>query len=191
MTETPMPPWLAQTLRPLLLAPAFELLQSIIERATRFEVQDKTVTMRFEDPELELSPEEIFCIQFKDNPTESTKTTTKTPSTASEALAETLSIAPLWSFGEIGDTGQIVLSEGKNGTLHCLGSDAWNEKLTKRPYSPNIFSPIDIDLQAYLFRHPNSGDYILYDEVIETCRSQDPMEIFLSLVYNRIDESQH
>lgn len=181
-----MPHWILQTFRLLLLSPAFTLLESIVARSTSLEMKDKTLTLRFEHPELDLTPQEIFCIEFEDKPSTFSRVAMKTPTTASESLDAILSIAPLWSFGDIGETGQIVLSDGKNGTLHCLGADGWNERRTQQPYSPDIFTPIDIDLQAYVFQDSQSKEFVLYDEVLETCSSQDPMEIFLGLVYERV-----
>ncbi len=46
-------------------------------------------------------------------------------------------------WGEVGETGQVVLGNGFEGTLDALGADALDEDRLGVPYRPEIFSPID------------------------------------------------
>lgn len=83
-------------------------------------------------------------------------------------------------WGTVGDTGQLVLSSGFEGTLDCLGADAVNEATFGISFSPDIFSPIDINMGDFYFRHPLTETLCFQTEgcVMEVVGTTDPVEIY-------------
>ena len=63
------------------------------------------------------------------------------PSGTPAPLAAFLAVCRGMTCGEQGNTGQLVLDDGDDGTLHTVGDDALSERACGFAYSPEICSP--------------------------------------------------
>lgn len=83
-------------------------------------------------------------------------------------------------FGERGDTGQVYLGHGFDGTLHALGDDALSDE-AGFGYSKTLCSPIDIDLGDFYLVHPSDGRLVFQTEGTfrHVLGTTDPVEVYL------------
>lgn len=83
------------------------------------------------------------------------------------------------TFGDPGEADQLVLHDGRSGTLDAVGDDLWDERSTGAP-AGEVLAPVDLGLSAFYFVHPSTGRLWLRDEVtLEVSDTSDPVVVFL------------
>lgn len=96
-------------------------------------------------------------------------------------LEKLLRVCGGMACGVRGETGQLVLHDGFDGTLGAVGDDALNARATGFPYSADLCAPIDVDLQSFYLVHPTTGRLLYCDSegTVEPADTDDPVEAYL------------
>lgn len=102
---------------------------------------------------------------------------------APASLRSLLHVCAGMTWGELGETGQLVLHTGFSGTVHVLGEDAISASADgfDFDYSPALCAPIDIDSGDFYVVHPDTGALLYQTEgcVMRVVDTVDPVEIYL------------
>jgi hypothetical protein len=162
--------------RPALSPDAFELFERIVDAAV-LEDSDGSLTLSFESSgDGDDEPERLCILPARE--ARSNYPSFRVLESASAGM----------EVGEVGDTGQLVLHDGTEGTLAAVGKDAWNARFSLR-YSPDLWAPIDVDLQSFYVLDPAGGRLWFRDHGGPLRRvrdTSDPVLVYMREVHARL-----
>jgi hypothetical protein len=111
---------------------------------------------------------------------------------APASLRALLHVCAGMTWGEPGNTGQLVLHPGFSGTVHALGEDAVSasDDGFDFDYSPTLCAPIDIDSGDFYVVHPDTGELLYQTEgcVMRVVDTLDPVEIYLREMHHELKD---
>jgi hypothetical protein len=136
---------LLRRLEPVLSAPALALFRTLVDHVERFDDKSGSVVCHFPG----MAPQWVISPAFpatRDTATprgrELQRTWDKVVAFAPQRLRELLSVCATLEFGEMGDTGQVVLSNGFSGTSHADGPDIVNKDVFPFAYADTLCSSV-------------------------------------------------
>jgi hypothetical protein len=179
------PTTLKARFKPVLSLKARKLLGTLLDHVERFEATDEG-DVRCHFPEgagtwTLLAP----------LPSRPPKVMARIDRHAPPGFSELLRVCGGMIRGEVGNTGQLVLSDGfggLGGTVHALGADAIDPENFGFRYSPDLFSPIDIDSGDFYVLDPGSGRLLFQTEgcVSEVVDTKDCVEVYLREMHHEL-----
>lgn len=161
---------------PVLSTSALALFRTLVEQVERFEDGSGGVVCHFPGVERRWVLSRPFLAERE----ATRRVWDEVVAYAPKALRELLTVCASLEFGEVGDTGQLVLSSGFSGTAHAEGPDIVNEGVFPFTYSKHLCSPIDIDSGDFYLVHPDDGRLLFQTEgnAYEVVDTADPVEIY-------------
>jgi hypothetical protein len=154
--------------KPALSPAAMKLLRRLLDATTSIEKDDEGVRCTF--PDVDDGDSWVILPPNK-----------KPKKAVPAAHKKFLAVCGGMIWGEVGNTGQVVLTDGFDGTLHALGDDALDAEVFGFPYSASLFSPIDLDSGDFYVTHPKTGKLLYQTEGVVSVvqKTTDPVEIYL------------
>jgi hypothetical protein len=181
--------------RPVMTDSAFQLLKDLLNEAQHIDKSSDGYSCMFADAGEEYGAWNILA-PLEEPTGDATQTQKKyyqiainQRHKAPKQYQAFLEVCEGFVFGEVGDSTQVVLHDGFSGTLSTIGGSLFSGVGVDIHFNENIFSPIDIGLNAFYFFHPELKQMCFGDELVMIVKdTNDPIEIYLKELHSILIE---